>query len=112
LPAVVAIQALAAVGSAVTFFLPNGLGARDGIIVAMLTGVMGVPLPAAAATAALVRMSDPIAKALILLSLAALARAHALPLPEPIPWRTLGGAARALSLRSGLGALLSDSGAS
>jgi hypothetical protein len=72
LPAVIAVQSVAAVVAAMTFFLPNGLGARDGIIVALLVSILGVPLPAAAAAALLVRVSDPVAKALILLVLAVL----------------------------------------
>ncbi len=72
LPAVIAVQSVAAVVGAMTFFLPNGLGARDGIIVALLVGILGVPLPAAAAATLLVRVSDPVAKALILLVLAVL----------------------------------------
>lgn len=103
LPAAIAIQALATVGGAMTFFLPNGLGTRDGIIVALLTGVMGVPVPAAAAAALLVRMGDPLGKALILLGLAGLVRVHAVPLPAVMPWRTLGGAARALCGRRAFG---------
>jgi hypothetical protein len=111
LAAAIAIQALATVGGAMTFFLPNGLGTRDGIIVALLTGVMAVPVPAAAAVAVLVRMSDPVAKALILLTLAGMVRAHRLPLPAIMPWRTVGGAARALCIWSGFGARLLDSSA-
>jgi uncharacterized membrane protein YbhN (UPF0104 family) len=66
----------------VTFFLPNGRGTRDGIMVALLSGVMGMPVPAAAAAAALVRLSDPIGKALILLALAGLVRVDRLLQPS------------------------------
>ena len=72
LPTVIAVQSVAAVVGAMTFFLPNGIGARDGIIVALLVSILGVPLPAATAAALLVRVSDPVAKALILLMLAVL----------------------------------------
>jgi hypothetical protein len=78
LPEAIAIQSVAAVLGSVTFFLPNGLGARDGVILGLLVAIAGVPLPAAAAAAVLVRLSDPLAKALILLALAGLRRVPAL----------------------------------
>lgn len=65
LPAAIGIQTMASVAGSVTFFMPNGLGARDGAIVSLLVAVAGVPLPAAAAVAVLVRASDPVAKVLI-----------------------------------------------
>jgi hypothetical protein len=104
LPSIIAIQALAAVGGSMTFFLPNGLGTRDGIIVALLTGVMGVPVPAAAAVTALMRMSDPLGKALILLMLAGIMRARALRLSPPACLRALGDAAQATFNRRAFGA--------
>jgi hypothetical protein len=66
----VGIQTVAAVIGGVAFFLPDGLGARDGTIVALLVGAAGVPLPSAIAAAILVRLSDPVVKALIVLALA------------------------------------------
>jgi uncharacterized membrane protein YbhN (UPF0104 family) len=74
LASVIAVQSVAAVIGGMAFFLPNGLGARDGVTVALLAGVLGVPIAAAAAAALLVRVSDPLAKAMILLALAILAR--------------------------------------
>jgi hypothetical protein len=56
------------------FFLPNGLGAHDGITVALLTGVLGVPIPVATAAALLVRVADLLAKDMVLLVLNILER--------------------------------------
>ncbi len=75
LAAAVGIQSMAAVAGSVTFFLPSGLGARDGAIAALLVAVAGVSIPSAAAIAILLRASDPIAKLLIVAGLAAWHRA-------------------------------------
>jgi len=40
---------MAAVVGGMAFFLPNGLGAHDGITVSLLATVIGVPIPVAAA---------------------------------------------------------------
>lgn len=74
LPTAIAVQSLACLIGGMAFFLPNGLGARDGAIVALLVGVSGVPLPLAASVAALLRLSDPVAKALLLLGIAGMTR--------------------------------------
>jgi hypothetical protein len=87
LPAAIGVQSVAAVIGSVTFFMPNGLGAREGATMGLLVAVAGVPLPAAAAAAALVRLSDPIAKALILLALAGLRRVPHLSLSSACLWR-------------------------
>jgi hypothetical protein len=65
----VGIQTIAAVVGGVAFFLPDGLGARDGTIVALLVGAAGMPVPGAVAAAVLVRLSDPAVKALIVVTL-------------------------------------------
>jgi len=78
----VGVQTIAAVAGGCAFFLPNGLGARDGVIVALLASVAGVPLPAAAAVALLVRLSDPTSKVLILLVVTGLNR---IPVPTLAP---------------------------
>ena len=77
LPAAVGIQSIACVAGSVTFFLPSGLGARDGAITALLVAVAGMSLPSAAAVAILIRASDPIAKLLILAAIALAQRAGA-----------------------------------
>jgi hypothetical protein len=69
LTAVITVQALAAAIGGMAFFLPNGLGAHDGITVALVATVIGVPIPLAATAALLVRVSDLLAKALVLLLL-------------------------------------------
>jgi hypothetical protein len=112
LSTVIAVQSMAAVVGAITFFLPNGLGARDGITVALLVGIVGVPVPAAAAAALLVRLSDPLAKALILLALAVLRRIPAIALPPGVQWGALPGTVRTLCNRWALGTLWSDTTAS
>ncbi|MGH2411729.1 MAG: hypothetical protein ACRDGS_15405, partial [Chloroflexota bacterium] len=78
LPMVIGIQTVAAVAGSVTFFLPNGLGARDGALVGLLVCLAGVPLPAAVAAVVLLLASDPVAKVLIVLALALSGR---LPVP-------------------------------
>ncbi len=100
LPEAIAVQSVAAVIGSVTFFLPNGLGARDGAVLGLLVAIAGVPLPAAAAAAALVRLSDPIAKALILLVLAGLRRAPSLAPSLPVLWRAASFPVRASIRRS------------
>jgi hypothetical protein len=79
LPMAIGIQTVATVAGSVTFFLPNGLGARDGALVGLLVSLAGVPLPAAVAAVALLRASDPVAKVLIVLALTLHGR---LPLPR------------------------------
>ena len=93
--ATIGIQSVAAVVGSVAFFLPSGLGARDGAIVGLLVAVAGVPLPAAAAAAVLVRLSDPVGKALILVVLAGLRRVPPLSLSSPRLWRAASITARA-----------------
>jgi hypothetical protein len=100
LPEAIAIQSVAAVIGSVTFFLPNGLGARDGAILGLLVAIGGVPLPAAAAAAVLVRLSDPIAKALILLALAGLRRVPPLSPTLSALWRAAGAPVRGSTRRS------------
>jgi hypothetical protein len=94
LPEAIGVQSVAAVIGSVTFFLPNGLGARDGAILGLLVAIAGVPLPAAAAAAVLVRLSDPVAKALILLALAGVRRVPPLSPSLPAVWRAAGTFAR------------------
>jgi hypothetical protein len=81
LQAAIGIQALATVAGSVTFFLPNGLGARDSAIIGLLVAMAGVSPPAAAAVAVLMRASDPVAKALIVAVIAVSGR-----IPAPV-WR-------------------------
>jgi hypothetical protein len=100
LPEAIGIQSVAAVIGSVTFFLPNGLGARDGAILGLLVAIAGVPLPAAAAAAVLVRLSDPVAKALILLALAGLRRVPPLSPSLPALWRAAGAPVRGSIRRS------------
>jgi hypothetical protein len=69
-PAAVGIQSVACVAGSVAFFMPSGLGARDGAVTALLVGVAHISLPSAAAIAILIRASDPVAKLLILGALA------------------------------------------
>lgn len=83
LPAAIGMQSVAAVIGSVAFFLPNGLGARDGAILGLLVAVAGVPIPAAAAAVVLARLSDPVSKALILVVLAGLRRVPPLSLSAP-----------------------------
>ncbi len=78
LPTAVGIQSMACMAGSVTFFLPSGLGARDGAIAALLVAVAHVSLPTAAAMAILIRASDPVAKVLIVLALAALKQAQSM----------------------------------
>jgi hypothetical protein len=94
LPTAIGVQSVATLIGSVAFFLPNGLGARDGVILGLLVSMAGVPVPAAAAAAVLVRLSDPLAKVLILLVLAGLRKVPALPLSSPVPWRAAGAAVR------------------
>lgn len=84
--AAIGVQSVAGVIGSVAFFLPNGLGARDSAIVGLLVGMAGVPLPAAASAAVLVRLSDPLAKALILLALAGLRRVPPFSPSSLVPW--------------------------
>lgn len=100
LPAAIGVQSVATLIGSVAFFLPSGLGARDGAIVGLLVAIAGVPLPAAAAAAAMVRLSDPLARALILLVFAGLRRVPALSLSSPVPWRAASAAVRASISRS------------
>jgi len=95
LPAAIGVQSVATTIASVAFFLPNGLGARDGAILGLLVVIAGVPLPAAAAAAVLVRLSDPLAKALILLVLAVLRRVHSPTRSWSTPWRADRGDVRA-----------------
>ncbi len=97
--AAIGVQAVAAVIGSVTFFLPNGLGARDGAVLGLLVAGAGVPLPAAAAAAVLVRLGDPVAKALILLVLAGLRRVPPFTVSSPKPWRAANTVARAVFSR-------------
>jgi hypothetical protein len=107
LPEAIGIQSVAAVIGSVTFFLPNGLGARDGAILGLLVAIAGVPLPAAAAAAVLVRLSDPLAKALILLALAGLRRFPPLSPTRRALWRAAGGRVRG-SIRSSVSVVPAD----
>jgi hypothetical protein len=77
LPMAIAMQALADAIGSMAFFMPNGLGARDGVLVALLVGVAGVPLPVAASLAILVRLADPAGKSVLLLGAAAITRISA-----------------------------------
>jgi glycosyltransferase 2 family protein len=107
LPEAIGVQSVAAVIGSVTFFLPNGLGARDGAILGLLVAIAGVPLPAAAAAAVLVRLSDPVAKALILLALAGLRRVPPLSPALPTLWRAAAASARG-SIRRSVSAVPAD----
>jgi hypothetical protein len=74
----VGIQSMASVAGSVMFFMPSGLGARDGATAALLVAVAGVSLPTAAAIALLIRACDPVAKLLIVAFLAGLHKAREL----------------------------------
>lgn len=108
LPAVIAVQSVATVVGGIAFFLPNGLGARDGTTVALLAGALGVPIPAAAAAGILVRLCDPLAKALILLVLAIVGRLPMRVCSLAASWRAAGTAVRSVLYRRALGTLRSD----
>jgi len=107
LPEAIGVQSVAAVIGSVTFFLPNGLGARDGAILGLLVAIAGVPLPAAAAAAVLVRLSDPVAKALILLALAGLRRVPPLSPSLPPLWHAASAAVLG-SIRRSVSAVPAD----
>jgi hypothetical protein len=102
---IVGIQSVAAVVGSVTFFLPSGLGARDGAMVALLVTIAGVPLPAAAAAAVLVRVGDPVAKGLILLLVTGIGRIPGLAPSSALPRRSIRGASQLPVSRSRLGVL-------
>jgi hypothetical protein len=95
LQAMIGMQSIAAVVGSVAFFLPNGLGARDGVIVGLLVAVAGISAPAAAAAVVLVRLSDPVAKVLLLGVLAGMRRVPPLSPTSPWIWRAAKSTARA-----------------
>jgi hypothetical protein len=57
--------------------IKKGLGAREGVLVALLVGVAHVPLPVAASLAVLVRVADPAGKAVLLIGAHAASRISA-----------------------------------
>ena len=81
LTSMIAVQAMAAVIGGLAFFLPNSFGAHDGITVGLLACTVGMPIPVATGAALLVRMSDLLARVLVVAVLAVLERRRILP-PE------------------------------
>jgi hypothetical protein len=63
LPAVIGLYTASWAIGFLTLIVPNGWGVREGILVAGLTGVLGVPLPAAGAAALLSRLGSILVEA-------------------------------------------------
>jgi hypothetical protein len=55
-PAVIGIFATSVLGGAALLFLPQGIGVREGVLVYLLYTLLGVPVPAGIAVAALARL--------------------------------------------------------
>ena len=70
LGAVVGSAALATTLGSLAFFVPDGMGVRDGALVALLSHSMGVPVATCAAATLLIRAYDPVCKLSLLLLLA------------------------------------------
>ena len=69
---VIGAYALATALGALAFFVPDGMGVRDGVLVALLAKSTGLPLTTCAATAVASRALDPALKVGLLLGVAAL----------------------------------------
>lgn len=63
LPAVVGLYTASWAIGFLTLIVPNGWGVREGILIAGLTGALGLPLPAAGAAAVLSRLGSILAEA-------------------------------------------------
>ena len=55
-PAIVGIFAASVLGAAVVLFVPQGIVVREGILVYLLSTLLGVPVPEAIVAAALTRL--------------------------------------------------------
>jgi uncharacterized membrane protein YbhN (UPF0104 family) len=66
---VIGSLALAAILGNLAFFVPAGLGVRDGILITLLVHTAGVPVASAAITVVAMRALDPITKVGLLLTL-------------------------------------------
>ncbi len=69
---VIGAYAIATALGALAFFVPDGMGVRDGILVALLAKSTGLPLASCAATAVASRALDPVLKLAMLLVVSAL----------------------------------------
>jgi hypothetical protein len=69
---VIGAYALATSLGALAFFVPDGMGVRDGLLVALLAKSTGLPLATCAATAVASRALDPVLKGALLVGVAAL----------------------------------------
>lgn len=67
---VVGSAALASTLGSLAFFVPDGVGVRDGALVALLSHSTGLPIATCAAAALLIRAFDPVCKLSLLLILA------------------------------------------
>ena len=63
LPAIVGLYTASWAIGFLTLIVPNGWGVREGILIAGLTGALGLPLPAAGAAAVLSRLGSILAEA-------------------------------------------------
>jgi hypothetical protein len=63
LPAVIGLYTASWAIGFLTLLVPNGWGVREGLLIAGLTGVLGLPLPAAGAAAVLSRLGSILADA-------------------------------------------------
>ena len=63
LPAVIGLYTASWTIGFLTLLVPNGWGVREGLLIAGLTGVLGLPLPAAGAAAVLSRLGSILADA-------------------------------------------------
>lgn len=66
---VIGVLALATTLGNLAFFVPAGIGVRDGLYITLLVGVAGVPMAAAALCVVAMRALDPVAKVGLLLAL-------------------------------------------
>jgi hypothetical protein len=69
---VIGAYALATSLGALAFFVPDGMGVRDGLLVALLAKSTGLPIATCAATAVASRALDPVLKLALLVGVAAL----------------------------------------
>jgi uncharacterized membrane protein YbhN (UPF0104 family) len=70
LPDVVGASVLAATFSSVAFFVPSGVGVRDGVLIAVLAHTTGAPVASCTAAALAIRALDPLSKVGLLLIVA------------------------------------------
>lgn len=100
LDAVVGAAVLAATLGSLAFFAPEGVGVKDGALVALLTHATGLPPPTCVAAALAMRALDPVTKLGLLCALgAAPTAAHVRRLADVVP-RLMRGRAVAPRLRT------------